>query len=52
MSRAPKRIRSFQAFGLFVDPARHVDVVAAGQDVDDLVVLDVGHRGRVVGVAA
>ena len=37
--------------GLFVDPARHIGVFAGREDVDDLVVLHVGHRGGVVGVA-
>ena len=37
--------------GLFVEPARHVDVFAAREDVDDLVVLHVGHRRGVSGVA-
>ena len=36
--------------GLFVDPARHIGVLAGGEDLDDLVVLDIGHRGGVVGV--
>ena len=35
--------------GLFVQPGGHLHVVAAGQDVDDLVVLDIGHGGGVVG---
>jgi len=36
--------------GLLVDPARHVGVFAGREDLDDLVVLHVGHRGGVVGV--
>ena len=37
--------------GLFVQPAGHIGVFAGGQDVDDLVVLHVGDRRGVVGVA-
>ncbi len=52
MSRAPKVDALLPGLGLFVQPGGHVHVVAAGQDVDDRVVLDVGHGGGVVGVAA
>jgi hypothetical protein len=48
MSRAPKRIRS-RSRRLAVDPAGHVGVFPGRQDVDDLVVLHVGHRGHEVG---
>jgi len=34
--------------GLFVQPAGHIDIVARRQDVDDLVMFDVGHGGGVV----
>jgi hypothetical protein len=43
-------MRRFQGSGC-VQPAGHFGVVAGGEDVDDLVVLHVGHRGGVVGVA-
>jgi hypothetical protein len=36
--------------GLLVDPARHIDVSAGREYVDDLVVLHIGHRRGVVGV--
>jgi hypothetical protein len=36
--------------GLFVEESRDVSIVPGRQDVDDLVVLDVGDRGRVVGL--
>ena len=39
------------ATGLFVQPAGHFGEVAGGEDVDDLVVLDIGHGGGVVGMA-
>ena len=35
---------------LLVDPARHLDVIAAREDVDDLVVLHVGDRRGEAGV--
>lgn len=35
---------------LFVDPARHIGVFAGREDLDDLVVFHVGHRGGVVSV--
>ncbi len=38
------------ALGLFVQPGGHIGEGAAGQDVDDLVMLDVGHRRGVGGV--
>jgi hypothetical protein len=34
---------------LLVDPPRHIGVFARREDLDDLVVLDVGHRGGVIG---
>ncbi len=40
----------FPSLGLFVQPARHIGVFAGREDLDDLVVLHVGHRGGVVGV--
>ena len=39
-------------FALVVQKARHVNEVARGQDVDHLVVLDVGDGGGVAGVAS
>ena len=38
--------------GLLVDPARHIGVIAGGQDVDDLVVLYVSDRRGVVGMVS
>ena len=52
MSRAPNVMFSFQDLGLFVQPGGHVHVVAARQDVDDRVVLDVGDGRGVVGAAS
>jgi hypothetical protein len=34
---------------LFVQPGGHFHVVAAGENVDDLVVLDIGHGRGVIG---
>ena len=38
-------------WGLFVKPFGNLGVLAAGQDLDDLVVFDVRHRGRVVALS-
>ncbi|WP_260861113.1 hypothetical protein [Mycobacterium simulans] len=52
MSSAPKRMRCFARGGLLVDPARDIDVVSGGQDLDDLVVGDVGDGGRIAAAPA
>jgi hypothetical protein len=36
---------------LFVEPGSHFGVLAGGEDVDDLVVLHVGHDGGIGAVA-
>jgi hypothetical protein len=50
MSRAPKRIPLLPRRWLFVNPRCCIDVFAGGQDVDDLVVRHVSHRGGEAGL--